>query len=405
MIRRLRMKFVCINMVLMTAMLVLIFTLQYRSTAASLEQSSIDALQNASTEMFLPLRPGEQSPRTGVLTFAILENGRGELLVTGNEYYDLTDETLIGAIYSAAAAQSEEIGVLQAYSLRYLRSESPMGTRYTFTDISSERETLSLLVKTYLLMGLVVFVALLGISILLARWAVKPVARAWEQQRQFVADASHELKTPLTVILTNAELLEEPNCDGETRQRLTGSILSMSRQMRGLVENLLQLARADSGRNPAVTEKVDISQLIDESILPFEPLYFEQGLMLECVCEPEITVTGSPGQLRQVADILLDNALKYSAPASTVTLTLQRSHNRCLLTLFSPGVALSQQQCRDIFKRFYRAEESRTTAGSYGLGLAIAQSIVTGHQGRIWAEPVQDGNLFCVSLPVSQGKL
>lgn len=399
MIRRLRLKFVCINMVLVSAMLALIFVLQYRSTAASLEQSSLEALQNSVAGPVTSMRPGDED-RASQPTFTILEGNRGELIVSGDGYFDLTDEALIREIYLAASSATQTSGVLEGYSLRYYRSENMMGTRYVFADISGEIQTLQDLVRSCVLIGLAAFLGFLAISILLARWAVRPMEKAWEQQRQFVGDASHELKTPLTVILTNAELLEEQSCDQETRQRLTAGILSMSRQMRGLVESLLQLARADNGRTGAEQAPLDFSELVQESILPFEPLYFEQELLLESRIVPGLRVLGSPRHLTQVVDILLDNGQKYSAPGSTVVLTVQRSHNRCLLTLFSPGQPLSSRACQDIFKRFYREDKARSAPGSYGLGLAIAQSITEEHRGKIWAEPKEQGNLFCVSLPL-----
>ena len=399
MIRRLRLKFVCINMVLAMNMLVLIFTLQYRTTALNLEQNSVEALKAASSEPMMGMRPGERN--SGYSCFVLMEMGQGQVLVSGDDYYDLSDTELLTAIFQAAKESSETIGVLEDYSLRFYRAEAPVGSRYVFTDITSELETLRGLLTSCVLIGAAAFVGFLIISILLARWAVRPVEKAWDQQRQFVADASHELKTPLTVILTNAELLEEPNCDEATRSRLTDSILSMSRQMRGLVESLLQLARVDNGQIKAEMAPLDLSELVQECTLPFEPLFYEQGMMMECNPEPGITVTGSARHLTQVVDILLDNALKYSAPGSTVTLTLQRSHNKALLTLFSPGQPMTQQVCRDIFKRFYRADQARSMTGSYGLGLAIAQGITQDHRGRIWAEPREGGNLFCISLPIS----
>lgn len=401
MIRRLRLKFVCINMVLASVMLVLIFTLQYRSTAMSLEQNSLEALQSGAAAVpMMSMRPGREEDSASLPTFTILEVNRGELIVSGDDYFDLTDEELLKEIYLAAVQVDETSAVLEDYALRFYRAETMMGTKYVFADISGELQTLQGLVRSCFFIGIAAFVGFLGISILLARWAVRPVEKAWEQQRQFVADASHELKTPLTVILTNAELLEEEACDPETRLRLTDSILSMSRQMRGLVESLLQLARADNGQMKSEMETLDLGELIQESILPFEPLYYEQDLVLESRIVPGLRVLGSPRHLTQVADILLDNGQKYSAPGSTVVVTVQRSHNRCLLTLFSPGQPLSQTAARDIFKRFYREDKARSAPGSYGLGLSIAQSILRDHRGRIWAEPQAQGNLFCVSLPL-----
>ena len=132
------------------------------------------------------------------------------------------------------------------------------------------------LLRSCPLFGTASLLAFWGISLLLAWWAVRPVARAWDQRRQFTADASHELKTPLTVILTNAELLQDPARSPAERDHFAGQILAVAHQMRGLVENLLELARVDSGLSTAV-EGLDWSRLVSEAVLPFELLCFERG--------------------------------------------------------------------------------------------------------------------------------
>ena len=209
------------------------------------------------------------------------------------------------------------------------------------------------------------------------------------------------MKTPLTVILTNAEMLQEPDYDADQRQQFSASILTMSHQMRTLVENLLQLARADCGQTKQAYSRLDWSDLLETAVLPFEPLYFEQGLMLQTQIEPRLAVTGNEAQLRQVAEILLDNARKYSAPGSTVRLILRSQGRQAVLALESPGQPLTPDQCRDIFRRFYRVDEARSRDGSYGLGLSIAEGIISDHRGKIWAEGRDGGNTFFVTLPLA----
>ena len=183
---------------------------------------------------------------------------------------------------------------------------------------------------------------------------VKPVEASWDQQRQFISDASHELKTPLTVILTNAELMQSPDYDAEAKARFSGNILTMARQMRGLVE-----------------ERVDLSQVLSDAALPFEPLYFENGLELDSAVEAGIFVRGSADHLRRVAEILLDNARKYSEPGR-VRFALQRQgKNQCVLSVANPGAPISRDDLQHIFKRFYRADAARSRDGSYGLGLLL----------------------------------
>ena len=230
--------------------------------------------------------------------------------------------------------------------------------------------------------------------------AIRPVEQAWKQQRQFVADASHELKTPLTVIMTNAELAQSPDYDEEGRQRFLSSILTMSRQMRGLIEEMLQLARADQADTKAAFAPVDFSKLTSDALLPFAPIFFEAGLTLSSAISDAIQVTGNDAQLRQVVEILLDNAQKYSQPGGATQVSLKRHRkNHCLLTVANQGEPLSPEALKHIFERFYRADQARSRTGSFGLGLSIAETIVTQHQGKIWAESREGRNWFYVELP------
>ena len=257
-------------MAIVTVMMTLMFCFQYRTTQVGLEQSSIKALQAAAQGPMGALRPGfgRESDQP---CFILSLNAWGGLLVDGDKYYDLTDEAMTVAIYNAAYQDGKEYGVLKQYGLRYYRAETPMELRYVFTDIQLEQQTLRQLLRSSVAIGAAGFTGFLVISILLAGWAVRPVERAWEEQRRFVADASHELKTPLTVILTNAEMLQEPGHEEAQRQQFSQSILTMSHQMRGLVENLLQLARADCGQNKPERAMLDWSRTLERAVLPFEP--------------------------------------------------------------------------------------------------------------------------------------
>ena len=267
-----------------------------------------------------------------------------------------------------------------------------------FVDMSGEIATITGLMRTCLLIGGISFLAFLGLSFVLARWAVRPVEVAWNQQRQFVADASHELKTPLTVILTNAELLRVPGRGPEEQKRLSESILTMSHQMRGLVESLLELARVDNGTAKLSFSELDLSTLVEEGLLPFEPVYFEKELQLESRGAPGLRVRGSESHLQQVLDILLDNAAKYCTPGGAVKVELKRQGSHCVLSVSNPGEEISREDLKNIFKRFYRIDKARTGNHSYGLGLSIAESIVQGHGGKIWAESKAGVNTFFVSL-------
>ena len=206
------------------------------------------------------------------------------------------------------------------------------------------------------------------------------------------------------MILTNAEMLRDPSYSEPERQRFAESILTMSHQMRGLVESLLELARVDNGAVKKVFEALDWSSLVQDAVLPFEALFFEKGLTLQTDIEPGITVRGSAQHLRQCAEILLDNAVKYSAPGTVRVALKKTGHDKCALSVATPGEPLSPEECKNVFKRFYRVDRARAMDHSYGLGLSIAESIVSEHGGKIRCDGKADGNVFTVTLPTVKGE-
>ena len=400
MIRKLKAKFIVINMGLVLTVLLVMFGLVYGITSRDLREESVRMLRSVAAEPMRMWRPGERDDRIQLPYFVLQFSPDGSLAAVGG-HFDLTDQALLSELLAAARADGQEMGDLPAYGFRYCFGRSVWGECVVFADTSSERATLTNLVRTCLGIGVIALAAFFLISLFLARWAVRPVERAWEQQRQFVADASHELKTPLAVILTDAELLGSPTATEEQKARYAGDILTMSNRMRGLVGSLLDLTRVENGAVEKTMERLDLSALTEEALLPFEPLYFERELTLESEVTPGIRVNGSSPHLRQTLEILLDNGLKYADAPGTVTVRLGKQGRRCLLAVSTPGAALSKEELSDIFKRFYRADKARAMDDSYGLGLAIAREIVTEHRGRIWAESAGGRNTFFVELPTA----
>lgn len=400
MIKGLKIKFILVNMSIVTVMLLVIFGMILGSTSADMEQQSIRAMQFLLEDNNFPARrPGEPSDSVQLPFFRVTVDHRGSVLSVKGGFYDLSDLTTLTEIVSLASSSKEDIGVLKSYSLRFCRKNTPYGQTMVFVDMSSERSTINSLMQSSIIIGLISFVVFLGISCLLARWAVRPVEKAWNQQKQFVADASHELKTPLTVIMTTAEMLSGDDYEQEQKSQMVGNILTMSHQMRGLVESLLELARVDNGTAKMVFSSINMSALTEDAVLPFDPVFFEQGLQLESHIEENIGINGSVTHLKQVIDIFLDNAVKYSSPGGCVVLTLKRQGNQCLLAVSSPGAPMTKEDLKNIFRRFYRMDKARAMDHSYGLGLSIAESIVKEHKGKIWAESEGGINTFFVQLP------
>lgn len=416
MIRRLRWKFILINLLLVGLVLTVVFALLLSSNARRLADQSIAALHMAlnrdADEMPPRFEIGAPPEQDGmdrdrnasmVPVFSVtVEDGQVTSINDGG-HVDVSEET------AAQAAQEvldsgQDSGVLASLDLRFLMEQTSDGTiRIAFADRSWEHSTLRNLFLTCLLIWLLAMAAFFFVSLFLASLALRPVEKAWKQQRQFVADASHELKTPLTVILANTGIvLAHPSDTVESQSKWLSYTQEEARQMKGLVEDLLFLAKSDSARLPTHPTQVDLSQLVQGCLLPFEPVAFEAGVALESHIDPELTLTGDEGQLRRLVRILLDNAVKYAGlPSPEVRITLTRQQDKLRLSVHNTGAPIPAEHLPHLFERFYRADAARDRAqGGYGLGLAIAKSITKTHRGRISVTSTPDsGTTFTVLLP------
>lgn len=402
MIRKLRIKFVCIVMTIAMLMVGGILGVVIHFTGTNMEMQSVSMMRTIAAAPFQQGHPGEPSNDEVRLPFFTVQiSTRGELITAGGGYFDLTDREYLQQIVDLVLSADRESGELKEYDLRYLVAMSPVGLSIVFADTATETATVRSMIYTCVFIFAAAMVIFLGISILLSRWAIKPVAKAWDQQRQFVADASHELKTPLAVIMANAELMQNGETPEEDKKKYSENILSTTYQMRSLVENMLEMARVDNGTVKMHFAPLDMSELTGDAVLSFRLLYEEKGMGLRCAISEGISVCGSEQHLYQVMDVLLDNALKYAAPNSMVSVNLENGGRNCVLSVASVGEPISGEDLKNIFKRFYRADKARAMNGSYGLGLSIAESIVEAHRGRIWAESKNGCNIFYVQLPTN----
>lgn len=398
MIKRLKIKFVCIFMVIVTIMLGVIFGTVISMTQRNIEQRSISDMRDIAKPPMPPAMSENGFAPPEVPHFSLVVTPDGEFIAEDNGMFDLSDEEYLNSLIEYAESRNEESGVVPDTSLRYFRNKTPAGNSYIFTDISKESDMFESLYRTSFIIGIVAYFLFFVISIFLANWAVKPVEEAWNKQKQFIADASHELKTPLTVITTNAEMLQTEKND-ENKKNFTHNILTMSSQMRGLVESLLELARLDNGNLKKEFSVFDLSETVSDATLPFEALFYEKEQDFVPEIENGININGNSEQIRQVVEILLDNANKYSPEKSEIKLILKRhGKNQCKLSVISKGETIPDDELKNIFKRFYRGDKTRRMNHSYGLGLSIAESIVTEHSGKISAESKNGINKFTVQL-------
>ena len=406
MIRKLRWQFVAACMGLIAAVLAIVFGCVWASAQNALEHSSHMALEQALSRRGGDLLPGfHQSGGDDqvLLPYFTVQVWGTTVYVTGGTYSGLEDTDALTAILTDCLSQEADEGSLSDYSLRYLRQDDGLYTQIAFVDISLETAALRQMMASYLRIALLSLALLAGASFLLSLRVTRPVERAWRQQRQFFSDASHELKTPLTVILSNAEMLETSDLP-ERESRWRDNILSESRQMRKLVEEMLTLSRTeDAQRKPTVAD-VDLSDLSEDCALAFEPVAFEAGKPLSWDVTPGLTVSGDGEKLRRLLSILLDNAAKYGAPGEGIVLSLRAERSQAILSVAngSGGHPIPPEELPRLFERFYRADASRGEQSGFGLGLPIAQAIAKEHHGALRAESDQQTTRFTFTLPLKK---
>ncbi len=418
MIGKLHRKFVAINMTIVTLLLTAICAFMFLTLTDSLRDDSMSVLRrvidqknvsvtvwrkeaDGASESFWS-RAALREQRVSLPYFTVAVGRDGEAAVIDSQFYNLDDEDALLAVVQEGISAKAESGLLRSYHLRYLRQPTATGWHIAFTDISQEQSTTRNLIINMLLIGLSALIGFFFISLFLARWAIRPVECSWKQQRQFVADASHELKTPLTVVLSNVDMLREYGRDQSEREcRWMDNIQSSSLQMKDLVEELLTLARSDNlSQRDQVRERVNFSDLVTDCALMFEAAVFESGKLLQEDVTEDLFVLGDPDKLKRLVDVLLDNARKYAAVDSTIQVKLTtEGSKRVRLSVNNQGELIPADELERIFERFFRSDPARTTGG-FGLGLAIAQEIAHEHRGRLWAESDQkNGNTFLFSLP------
>ena len=307
------------------------------------------------------------------------------------------------------AGADEGFGSLSDLGLFYMKRQAGGVMYLAFADMGSASGWRAL-AATLAVVEVAALAVFLVISLFFSRWALRPVARVWTQQRRFVADASHDLKTPLTVILANTSIaLEHPERSVASQSQWLESTQHEAEAMQGLVGDLLTLAKMDeeeaaaqSGAARPALEEVDLSDVIEGEVLQFESVAFERGVKLGSQVEPGIKLRGNEQRLRRLAGTLIDNACKYVDDGGAVDVALSRAGKQAKLEVRNTGAPISPEDLPHVFDRFYRADKARTGgAGGHGLGLAIARAIAEEHGGTLTASSTQaEGTAFTATLPL-----
>lgn len=336
-------------------------------------------------------------------------------LVANSKATSMDDGVLANAI-ERVMASSSDTGRIHDLSLMYARVATDDGVNVAFLDttiIDDNVLSAAVLALQRVALGMVV---LFGIAVVCARYVTRPVAEAWEQQQRFVADASHELKTPLTVILASADIMgQHPEKSVGDQGKWLSSIEDEAKRMKKLVEELLAAARADEevagseAKTDAPMAVVDFSELVARSCLHLEAVAFDKNISFAWTAQDGLVCKGREEELERLVKILLENAMKYAAPCAAqgaaqaqVTLSAERAGAKIKLWVRNSGEPIAPDVLPHLFERFYRADPARGGGESFGLGLYIAHTVAEGHHGSLTATSSSaDGTVFTLMLPAA----
>ena len=327
--------------------------------------------------------------------FSVLLNEKGQVLQSDTGQIAAVDDQSAGEMAQAVWSSGSASGFQGDY--RYIRAAEAEGTRFIFVDcgrsLSNFRTTLIASVLVALAGLLAVFLLLL----ILSKRIVRPVAESYEKQRRFITDAGHELKTPLTIIGADLDLVEQELEGNEWLQDIRCQV----RRLTGLTQDLIFLSRMEEETPPIQPIEFPLSDLTEEMAQSFQGLAKAQGKGLVLSIQPMLSYTGDENAIRQLLSILLDNALKYTPDEGEVEIALKKEGRMIRLSV-SNTIAhpMERETLGRLFDRFYRGDQSRSSqTGSYGLGLSIAKGIVLAHRGKIRAESSGASLSVIVSLP------
>ena len=345
-------------------------------------------------------KPGfdPEAPKFQLSTFyTVAISLDGKVLEIKNDPATVYSDDALEQMAKNIIEEGKSTGTLD--NLTFLKTDKNGYILVTFMDNTVVNESAMTLFRYTLIFGGVALVVFFFLARFLAKKIVAPLEESYQKQRQFISDAGHELKTPVSVVSANAELLSRQIGDNQWLQ----NIQYENERMGILVGQLLDLARTENVM-PQM-EHIDFSRLVAGEALPFESVAFEKGLVLNTAITNGIAVEGNGAQLKQLTSILLDNAIRHSKPAGEVRLTLTGDHGIAELSVINTGDEIPTEHRDKIFERFYRMDPARNGEDKhYGLGLAIAKAIATTHHGHIQVLCYNGLVEFRVNLPISREK-
>ncbi|MBQ3276367.1 MAG: HAMP domain-containing histidine kinase [Oscillospiraceae bacterium] len=328
--------------------------------------------------------------------FSLVTDEDGEICEWDLDNIAAVDETEAASLAKRVLSSGKAVGYIGQY--RYAVMEQDGGARVTFLDCSRSLSNF----RTFLLASVIVSAAGLGAVLLLMLWLsgriTRPIAESYEKQKRFITDAGHEIKTPITIIDADAEVLSMDLPDSEW----IDDIRLQTKRLTSLTNDLIFLSRMDEENMKVRRMDFPISDMVNEAVQSFRSRALRENKDLRTEIEPMLTFCGEEKSLRQLVNVLTDNAVKYSPEGGEITVELKRTGKGLALSVTNTCENVPEGDLNDLFDRFYRAEKSRNSqTGGHGLGLSIARAVVAAHKGKITASsPAEHTMRFDVLLPI-----
>jgi len=313
-------------------------------------------------------------------------------------------QTLVQKITQAPSLR-DEIN-LDDRSFSYLRTQFPDGTSLiVLNDNSGEKAMMRSLVYSLLLVGIFCTTLSFLVSFYLAKYAIRPIQNASNQQKNFISNASHELRTPITIMQANLDIINgaPPGDTLDANRRWLANLQDETTRMTELINALLFLARADGNAVILEKEYFSLNKLLQHGIDSIEPLAAEKNIRLEFSPQQDVTALGDPDRILQLLTIFIDNALQHTDPDGKICISCYETDDFSVFEVADTGQGIDPADIDRIFDRFYQADSSRNRRGA-GLGLSMAKWIVGQHKGTVRVEStLGEGTCFIVSLPRQYG--
>lgn len=408
MVKNLQKRFIAIAMLSLLVVMVVVLGSLNLVNVRHITQNADNLLATLAENegRFPPFSHGEpprREPRSG---FRMTEETPFEtryFLIRTNKDQSITeiDTSHIAGVSSTEAMDYAEKllkeGRVKGYwgEYRYLIAEKDYGNLVILMDCSRQINTSKDFLWNSIGIALISLLILFILVSALSRRAIRPVIENMERQKQFITDAGHEIKTPLAIIAANSEVLELTIGKNEWTQ----SIQHQVKRLDELVKNLLTLAKMDEGKVELTFENLSFSDLVQETAGSFAALGEKKGLELMLDIQPGLLIKGEESSLRYLVTILVDNGVKYAAEHGQLKVSLKKRGKNICLEVYNTCDELPDGDLNRLFDRFARGEISRSReSGGYGIGLSVAQAIVTAHHGRISVERREQGISFMVII-------